>query len=92
MYISIYNIDKENVLACYYNILSNNKEPRLLTEATINRIEQEYFTALYKKYNGTKRMTYDMDFNMYLNPLPCTLNEAMRRQLSNEILLNDIIV
>lgn len=34
----------------------------------------------------------DMDFNMYLNHLPCTLNEAMRRQLSNEILLNDIMV
>lgn len=32
-------MDKENnVLACYYNILSNNKEPRLLTEVTINRI------------------------------------------------------
>ena len=32
-------MDKENnnVLACYYNILSNNKEPRLLTEATIIR-------------------------------------------------------
>ena len=28
-----------------------------------------------------------MDFNMYLNPLPCTLNEAMRRQLSNEIII-----
>ena len=61
-------------------------------KVSINRIEQKYFTALYKKDNGTKRMTYDMDFNMYLNPLPCTLNEAMRRQLSNEILLNDIIV
>lgn len=33
-------MDKEcnNVLAYYYNILYNNKEPRLLTEATINRI------------------------------------------------------
>lgn len=54
---------------------------------SINRIEKEYFTALYKKDTGTKRMTYDMDFNMYLNPLPCTLNEAMRRQLSNEIIM-----
>lgn len=54
-------------------------------KVSINRIEQEYFTALYKK--DTKRFTLDMNFNMYLNPLPCTLNEVMRRQLSNEIII-----
>lgn len=58
-------------------------------EVSVNRLEQEYFTALYRKDTGTKRFSYDMDFNMYMNPLPCTLNEQMRRKLNNEIIIEE---
>lgn len=54
---------------------------------SINRIEKEFFTALYKKTDGTNRFTYSMEFEMCVNPQPCTLNERYRRTQNCEIIL-----
>lgn len=54
---------------------------------SVNDLKKEFFTAIYKKNSGTNRMSYEMEFECYGNPTPCTLNERVRRMTNGEIIV-----
>lgn len=71
----------------YIDRMGNKVSANSSNNVSINNPNKEFFTALYKKPQGTNRFTYDINFECYCNPNPCTLNEYMRRKSSGELLI-----
>lgn len=53
----------------------------------VSKDKAEELEKLYnKKYNGRK-FTYDIIPEIYINPIPCTLNERIRREFVGEVMV-----
>ena len=68
-------------------VYKNSNEHEYFTTFTSKERTQDLEKKYNKPYNGRK-FTYDIIVDeVYVNPLPCTLNEQQRRDKSGEIMI-----
>lgn len=80
-------IKSPNEPPIYVNANGSKVNSNESNTVSINDKTKQAFTALYKKPQGTNRFTYDINFECFCNPNPCTLMEYRIRNENGEIII-----